>query len=630
MKLNLKGTPSHLEPGLSAVAPELHLEFSSEGIPVTVESGRFLLAELSAGEGRIVYSKEAELFRALAHMAREGVGCRIQEHACFDENGLMLEASRNAVPNTETVKLLLRRMALMGLNVLMLYTEDTYEVEGYPYFGYLRGGYTKAQLRELDDYAYALGIEMFPCIQTLGHSAKILRWTKSMGYLADTADVLLTGEEKTYRYIRQIMKDASEPYRSKRIHIGMDESNGLGTGAYRALHGDRPRIDIFQEHVDRVIGISKDLGLKPMIWSDMYFAFLSPSGDYDPNTDYPQSMADRIPQELSLVYWDYYHHTEEFYSDIIAQHRMAKSPLYFAGGLWNWCTPAVNQEHMLSTSLPALRACRDNGVRQVFATSWGDDGAESSPLALLYGLQVYAEFQYAGEYDEAEVKRRFAALHRADPGAFLDLGKFDMVPKAVKGKALAPNPSHFLLYEDPITILFEKELEGVPLTEHYRELHEMYCGYYENAGPEYRLLWEFYRDLSGVLYKKCLWRDEAPLAVRRKDRNAAGKLAAFEEGLYRDILEFSDCWYRLWSRCNHPQGWDVLDLRMGALAARTKTAARRMKEFSEGIVETIPEMDQEKLPYAGEVCPWFSADFEQGVGYYGSWAGSITVSHLTN
>ena len=89
MKLNLKGTPSHLEPGLSAVAPELHLEFSSEGIPVTVESGRFLLAELSAGEGRIVYSKEAELFRALAHLAREGVGCRIQEHACFDENGLM-------------------------------------------------------------------------------------------------------------------------------------------------------------------------------------------------------------------------------------------------------------------------------------------------------------------------------------------------------------------------------------------------------------------------------------------------------------------------------------------------------------------------------------------------------------
>lgn len=30
-------------------------------------------------------------------------------------------------------------MALLGYSRLFLYTEDTYEVEGYPYFGALRG-----------------------------------------------------------------------------------------------------------------------------------------------------------------------------------------------------------------------------------------------------------------------------------------------------------------------------------------------------------------------------------------------------------------------------------------------------------------------------------------------------------
>lgn len=630
MKLYLKGVPSHLEPGIAAAAEELGLLLLPGGIPVTVEKGDCLKAELSGEGGRIVWSREVEIFRGLAHLAREGIGCSVVEHACFAENGLMLDASRNQVPNVSMVKLLLRRMALMGMNLMMLYTEDTYPVEGYPYFGYLRGGYSEKELRELDDYAYALGVEMIPCIQTLGHSAMILRWRKSMGMLADTGGTLLVGEEETYRYIAQILKDASAPYRSRRIHIGMDESSDLGTGAYRARHGERPSIDVFEEHINRVMELTREQGLEPMIWSDMYFAHLSPTKDYDPEIHYPEEIIRKIPKDLSLVYWDYYHHSEAFYRGVIQQHRQSEAPVMFAGGLWNWCTPAVNEEHMLSTVLPALRACREEGVDRVFATAWGDDGAESVPLSLLYGLQVYAEFQYTGDYNEKELGQRFFALHKADPRAYLDLSGFDMVPKAVKGEVLAPNPAHFLLYEDPITLLFEKDLEGIPLTEHYEKLHRKYVTYCEEASPEYRLLWEFYRDLSGVLYKKCFWRDKAPLSVRKKDREEAGKLAAFGRELHRDMLELSDCWYRLWMSCSHPEGWDVLDIRMGALAARMKTAARRMQDFADGIVDTIPEMDQEKLPYAGEVCPWFSSAFERGVGYYGSWAGCVTASHLTN
>ena len=79
---------------------------------------------------------------------------------------------------------------------------------------------------------------------------------------------------------------------------------------------------------------------------------------------------------------------------------------------------------------------------------------------------------------------------------------------------------------------------------------------------------------------------------------------------------------------NRPQGWDVLDLRIGGLAARMKTAAGRMRAFARGEAE-IPEMEVQKLPYAAEVCPWHSV-FDGSVGYYGSWAGCVTPSHLTN
>ena len=59
--------------------------------------------------------------------------------------------------------------------MLMLYTEDTYEVDNQPYFGYLRGRYSQKELREIDDYAFKHGMELIPAIQTLAHLKSIFR-----------------------------------------------------------------------------------------------------------------------------------------------------------------------------------------------------------------------------------------------------------------------------------------------------------------------------------------------------------------------------------------------------------------------------------------------------------------------
>ena len=53
----------------------------------------------------------------------------------------------------------LRRLSLMGYNMAMLYTEDTYKLPDEPYFGYLRGAYTMEEIKKLDAYAAKLGIE---------------------------------------------------------------------------------------------------------------------------------------------------------------------------------------------------------------------------------------------------------------------------------------------------------------------------------------------------------------------------------------------------------------------------------------------------------------------------------------
>lgn len=61
----------------------------------------------------------------------------------MDENnkmpGVMVDCSRNAVMNVISVKRFVDSIAKMGYNTMMLYTEDTYEVNQQPFFQHQTG-----------------------------------------------------------------------------------------------------------------------------------------------------------------------------------------------------------------------------------------------------------------------------------------------------------------------------------------------------------------------------------------------------------------------------------------------------------------------------------------------------------
>lgn len=124
----------------------------------------------------ITYGTRAELFRGLGLLAQHSgeENYAAEQKARFALNGAMLDCSRNGVVNLNAAKQMVRYLALMGHNMLMLYTEDTYEVPEYPYFGYMRGRYTQKELQELDAYAKGYGVELIPCMQTLPEIAERL------------------------------------------------------------------------------------------------------------------------------------------------------------------------------------------------------------------------------------------------------------------------------------------------------------------------------------------------------------------------------------------------------------------------------------------------------------------------
>ena len=107
-------------------------------------------------------------------------------------------------------------------------------------------------------------------------------------------------------------------------------------------------------------------------------------------------------------------------------------------------------------------------------------------------------------------------------------------------------------------------------------------------------------------------------------------MAALADKLITELRQFADSWYALWMENNHPQGYDVLDIRMGAQIRRMETAARRMHAFADGTLNTIAEMETEKLPYTIER-EWWYLPYHGGtgkVGRFGNWTGCITSEFL--
>jgi hypothetical protein len=128
----------------------------------------------------------------------------------------------------------------------------------------MRGAYSFSELKECDDFASSLGIEMIPCMQTLGHLSKVMRWPFSDPF-RDTLQVLQVDNEESYSFIEAMLGSASAPFRSRRIHVGMDEAFSMGLGNYLRNHPYCPRDELFGRHIRRVREICDRLGLRPML-----------------------------------------------------------------------------------------------------------------------------------------------------------------------------------------------------------------------------------------------------------------------------------------------------------------------------------------------------------------------------
>ncbi len=553
--------------------------------------------EISAKDGKveIIYGKRIELFRglSLAVQNADTTEYEIIQKPHFNSSGAMFDNSRNAVLNIKTAKKIICIVALMGLDMIMLYTEDTYEVPEYPYFGYMRGKFTADQLKELDEYAKGFGIELIPCIQTLAHMNQALRWEAFNDFL-DVGDILLVDDEKTYEFIEALIKSCRNCFTSNKIHIGMDEAGLVGCGKFREKFGYVNKFDILLKHLTRTVEICKKYGFQPMIWSDM-FVNEAYGRNYSGCDDKSDLLKPHLDPSLTLVYWTYYVTDIKLYDQRMKYHQRLTDKVAYAGGAVKWIGYVPSISMSLERSRKGLTAAIDNGVKDVFVTAWGDNGGEASTFCVLPELQLYAEFNYNPNVTNEEISERLKVCTGENLEDMLKLEKPQFPGDSYDTDCITTNK--YILYCDLLCGLFDLQIkEDYP--EYYanvaKELGEVKS---KNFGYVYRTL----ELLSKILSKKC----EIALKLRKayllSNKSDVETLLKLIKEILIDVKEFHNAVYMQWTTENNIFGYEVLDIRIGSLETRIEYAINKLELWLAGDISVIEELEEERLPYYPEV-----------------------------
>ncbi len=236
-----------------------------------------------------------ETFLQLLTLDERGV--TVPETSIFDEprfpwRGLMIDSSRHFMP-VEVIKRNLDGMAAVKLNVLHWHLVDDqgFRVEclALPKLHELGSDglyYTRAQIREVIDYAADRGIRVVPEFDLPGHGTAWLtaypelasapgpyEIERGWGIFDPTIDPTI---EETYVFLDAFFAEMAELFDDDFIHIGGDENNGKHwlanpeITAFMEAHGYAEPLALQRYFNERVLEILTKYGKRMIGWDEIF------------------------------------------------------------------------------------------------------------------------------------------------------------------------------------------------------------------------------------------------------------------------------------------------------------------------------------------------------------------------
>ncbi|MBQ9694703.1 MAG: family 20 glycosylhydrolase, partial [Kiritimatiellae bacterium] len=282
--------------------------------------------------------------------------------------GVMLDVSRNRIYSVQTLCNIIDLMALVGLNQLELYFENTFAYRDHATVWAHTSPYTPEDITVIAAYASARFVRLVPNQNTLGHFE---RWLKHPAYLqyAELPEGgartpwgsiqqhptgLYAADRKTRDFVKGLLTELLPCFpMADRVNLGGDEVFDLGQG--RSATSDKA--GLYLSYMREMADVAQRFGKQPELWADMLLR-------------HPEMipLAKTVLPEAIWVVWGY--EATDPLEAYVARLQAAGLRVMVAPGTSSWRSFCGRTANMLA-NITAAAATPAEGL---LLTDWGDAG----------------------------------------------------------------------------------------------------------------------------------------------------------------------------------------------------------------------------------------------------------------
>ena len=346
----------------NGIAPEGYsLEIKKEGISVAC-----------GGNAGAFYALLT--LRQILLQSENGVAplIHIEDEPDFPARGLMVDISRNRIPNNQTLREIVDFAAYLKFNQFQLY------IEGKPfYFPSLAKFYgkdadvlTPDDVLSLDLYCRERFIDFVPNLNTFGHMAPWLAH-KELNDLAECPDgfsfygthvpasTLDPLNEESVAFVKTQIDDLLPLFSSGKVNLGGDEPFELGMGKSARACEQEGKSKVYLDFMKKIFAAEKPYGKQPMMWGDVY-------------KEHYKDYKDCFPKDITVLEWGY--EAGSYTDEVCSIYEEAGVPYYLCPGTSMWNTVAGKTENMRQNVISAARLGKKHNASGILLVDWGDGG----------------------------------------------------------------------------------------------------------------------------------------------------------------------------------------------------------------------------------------------------------------
>ena len=314
--------------------------------------------------------------RMLAATALVSVGLEL----CGAEDWTLayqLDISRMKVPTMETLRRMVDVLASLGYNQFQLYTEHTFAYRGHETVWAEASPMLPDEIRALDAYCAARGVELVPNQNSFGHFNQWLRHPeyndlaempqggaviRMWGTTMAQPSALCPTDPRSLELVRGLYDQLLPCFRSTKFNVGCDETleleYGEGKGRSAAQIAEKGAARVYLEFLKKVHGLVAERRHTMMFWGDI--------------VQMHPELIPELPKDVIALDWGYEaNHPFEKEASVLQE---AGCDYYVCPGTSAWGSLFGRTSNMMSNVVSAVRAGRRHGASGLMLADWGDGG----------------------------------------------------------------------------------------------------------------------------------------------------------------------------------------------------------------------------------------------------------------